>query len=303
MSPIRDTGADRVFNVINFVVLSIIFATVLYPLIYIVSSSLSDAEAVLAGQVRLLPVRPTLDGYRAVVENSDVWLGYLNTVIYTVVGTVINVTLTLIIAYPLSRRDFVGRGAIMFIFTFTMFFNGGLIPTYILIRSLGLLDTRLVMVVHGAIGVWNVIVTRTYLQATVPQELYDSAKVDGASNTRVLLAIVLPLCGPIIAVIALFYGVGHWNSFFAAFIYLRSRELRPLQIVLREILIENSERMTSDYMLSLSAGELEAMTERQFLQALLQYALIVVATLPILVVYPFVQRHFVRGVLIGALKG
>jgi multiple sugar transport system permease protein/putative aldouronate transport system permease protein len=300
---IQDTGADRVFNIINFTFLALILVAVLYPLIYVLSSSFSDAEAVLAGRVRLFPVGFTFDGYRAVLENREVWLGYGNTIIYTAVGTTINVALTIMLAYPLSRRDFVGRGAIMFFVTFTMFFNGGLIPTYLLIRNLGLLDTRLVMVLHSAIGVWNVIVARTFLQATIPQELYDSATVDGASNIRVLVSVVLPLSGPIIAVISLFYGVAHWNSFFAAFIYLRSPDLRPLQIILREILVENSERMGSDFMVSLSAGELEAMTERQFLQALLQYALIVVATLPILLVYPFVQKYFVRGVMIGALKG
>jgi multiple sugar transport system permease protein/putative aldouronate transport system permease protein len=302
-SAIKDTGADKVFFLIDYVLLGIVFLLVIYPLIYILSSSFSDAEAVLQGRVWFLPIEPSLDGYKAVFEYDAVWLGYGNTIFYTVVGTTVNVFLTMMAAYPLSRRDFVGRNIIMFIFTFTMFFNGGLIPTYLLVRSLGLVNTRWAMVFHAAIGVWNVIITRTYLQSTIPQELYDSAKVDGASNTRILISVVLPLSGPILAVITLFYGVNHWNSFFPALIYLRDRSLRPLQIVLREILIENSPRMMAEMMESLSPEQLEQMTKREYLQALLQYSLIIVATFPVLAVYPFVQKYFVRGVMIGAIKG
>ena len=302
-SVIKDTGLDKAFYIVDYVLLGLVFVAVVYPLIYIVSSSFSNAEAVIQGRVWLFPIEPTLDGFRAVFEYDDVWLGYGNTIFYTVVGTAINVVLTLLIAYPLSRKDFVGRNAIMFLFTFTLIFNGGLIPTYLLIKDLGLIDTRMVMVLHAAIGVWNVIISRTYLQATIPQSLYDSAKVDGASNTRMLFAIVIPLSGPIIAVITLFYAVNHWNSFFPALIYLRSRELRPLQIVLREILVENSPRMMDEMMSSLSEDQLDRMTERTYLQALLQYSLIIVATLPVLMIYPFVQKYFVRGVMIGAIKG
>ena len=302
-SVIKDTGAEKVFFLIDYILLGTIFLLVMYPLIYILSSSFSDAEAVLQGRVWFLPVEPSLDGYKAVFQYDAVWLGYGNTIFYTVFGTTVNVFLTMMAAYPLSRRDFVGRNAIMFIFTFTMFFNGGLIPTYLLVRSLGLVNTRWAMVFHAAIGVWNVIITRTYLQSTIPQELYDSAKVDGASNTRILFAVVLPLSGPILAVITLFYGVQHWNSFFPALIYLRDRSLRPLQIVLREILIENSPRMMAEMMESLSPEQLEQMTKREYLQALLQYSLIIVATFPVLAVYPFVQKYFVRGVMIGAIKG
>lgn len=302
-SAIKDTGADKVFFLIDYILLGTIFLLVIYPLIYILSSSFSDAEAVLQGRVWFLPIEPSLDGYKAVFQYDAVWLGYGNTIFYTVFGTTVNVFLTMMAAYPLSRRDFVGRNAIMFIFTFTMFFNGGLIPTYLLVRSLGLVNTRWAMVFHAAIGVWNVIITRTYLQSTIPQELYDSAKVDGASNTRILFSVVLPLSGPILAVITLFYGVQHWNSFFPALIYLRDRSLRPLQIVLREILIENSPRMMAEMMESLSPEQLEQMTKREYLQALLQYSLIIVATFPVLAVYPFVQKYFVRGVMIGAIKG
>ena len=209
----------------------------------------------------------------------------------------------MLVAYPLSRRDFVGRSLLMFLFAFTMFFQGGLIPTYLLIRSLGLLDTRAVMIVPWAIGVWNVIITRTYLESTVPHELYEAAWVDGASNTRMLWSIVIPVSGPIIAVITLFYAVMHWNQFFNALIYLRDEKLVPLQIVLREILIMNSSAAIDDLMADITEEQLLQMTKREYLQALIQFALIVVATVPVLVAYPFVQKYFVRGVMIGAIKG
>jgi multiple sugar transport system permease protein/putative aldouronate transport system permease protein len=300
---IRNTGADRVFYAINTVLLTFLFLIVLYPLVFILSSSFSDAIEVLAGRVWLWPVKPSLDGYRAVFEYRDVWTGYGNTVIYTVAGTVVNVFMTLLIAYPLSRKDFVGRNIIMFLFTFTLFFNGGLIPTYILIRGLGMIDRRMVMIVPWAISVWNVIITRTYFQSNIPLELYDACRVDGVSNFRMLGAIVIPLSGPIVAVISLFYAVGHWNTFFTALIYLKSRELMPLQIILREILILFSPAIMDQMMANLTAEELDRLTRRQYLQSLLQYALIVVASAPVLAAYPFVQKYFVRGVMIGALKG
>jgi putative aldouronate transport system permease protein len=300
---IRHAGADRVFYGLNIALLTFLFVIVLYPLVYILSSSFSDAIEVLAGRVWLWPVKPSLDGYRAVFEYQEVWTGYGNSIIYAVVGTAVNVAMTMVIAYPLSRKDFVGRNLIMFLFTFTMFFNGGLIPTYMLIRSLGMLDHRIVMIVPWALSVWNVIITRTYLQSNIPVELYDAGRVDGVSNMRMLTAIVLPLSGPIIAVISLFYAVGHWNSYFNALIYMKSRSLMPLQIFLREILILASPDMMDKMMANMSADQLERMTKRQYLQSLLQYALIVVASAPVLIAYPFVQKYFVRGIMIGAIKG
>ena len=300
---VRSSREDRTFFTVDVILLTIAFFAVLYPLVFILSSSFSDPYAVLAGEVWLFPVRPTLEGYRAVLAYNDVWMGYGNTIFYAVVGTTVNVILTMMVAYPLSRKDFVGRNPLMFLFTFTMFFSGGLIPLYLLVRSLGILNTRAAMIMPTAIGVWNVIITRTFLQVTIPAELYDSARIDGASNTRILLSVVVPLSGPIIAVISLFYAVGHWNTFFPALIYLRSRSLLPLQMILREILIMFQPRMLDEVMQTMDEAQLEAMTRREFLQALLQYALIVVATLPVLVVYPFVQKYFVRGVMIGAIKG
>lgn len=300
---IRHAREDRVFYLINGVLMTVLFIIVIYPLIYIVSSSFSDANEVLAGRVWLLPRKPSLEGYQAVFEFDQLWVGYGNTAFYTVFGTTYNLLMTMLVAYPLSRRDFVGRSLLMFLFAFTMFFQGGLIPTYLLIRSLGLLDTRAVMIIPWAIVVWNVIITRTYLEANVPNELYEAAWVDGASNTRMLWAIVVPVSGPIIAVITLFYAVMHWNQFFNALIYLRDERLVPLQIVLREILVMNSSAAIDDLMADITEEELLQMTKREYLQALIQFALIVVATVPVLVAYPFVQKYFVRGVMIGAIKG
>ena len=275
---------------------------VLYPLVYVLSSSFSSPLAVITGQVWLLPVEPVLDGYRAVFQSKMVWPGYYNSVFYAVFGTAINVVVTIMAAYPLARRDFVGRNAIMFLFTFTLFFSGGLIPTFLLVRDLGLVNTRWAMLLPGALGVWHVIITRTYFQSTLPQELLESAQLDGCSNLRFIWAIVLPLSKAIVAVIALFYAVNHWNTYFQALIYLKDQELFPLQIVLRTILIQNQVDATMMEAMA-EMEDLEQMAAREHLEALLKYALIVVASLPVLMVYPFVQRYFVKGVMIGALKG
>ena len=302
-SGIRNAREDRIFYAVDYALLTFAFLIVIYPLVYIVSSSFSDAQEVLTGRVWLLPINPNLDGYKAVFEYRDLWLGYGNSIFYTVFGTLYNVAMTMIVAYPLSRRDFVGRSPIMFLFTFTMFFHGGLIPTYLLIRSLGLIDTRAVLIIPWAIAVWNVIITRTYLQSNIPGEMYEAARVDGASNTRMFWHIVLPLSGPVIAVITLFYAVNHWNTYFNALIFIRRDELRPLQLILREILIQNSMNILDDMMADMTAEQLEQMTRREFLVALLQYAVIVVATVPVLIMYPLVQKHFVKGAMVGSLKG
>jgi ABC-type glycerol-3-phosphate transport system permease component len=220
-----------------------------------------------------------------------------------IVGTTFNVAMTVVVAYPLSRRDFVGRNIIMFLFAFTMFFRGGMIPTYLLVRALGLLNTRAAMILPKGIIVWHLIIARTYFQSSIPQDLYDAAKVDGSSNTRILFSVVLPLSGPLIAVITLFYAVAHWNAFFDALIYIRDAALKPLQLVLREVLVANSRDLATVMMDSMTGDELQRLAEYQYLQALLHYSLIVVAMIPMLIIYPFVQRYFVQGVMIGAIKG
>jgi putative aldouronate transport system permease protein len=295
-SAIRETRGDRIFNAVNYAILSVYLLIVLYPLVYIVSASFSSPAAVTSGLVRLWPVDPTLIAYETILRDPAIVRGFLNSVFYATVGTAINVTLTLLAAYPLSRKNLRGRGPIMFFFFFTTLFSGGLIPTYLVVRDLGLLNTRWALILPTALSVWNLIITRTYFQTAIPDELLDAATIDGANDFRFLRDVVLPLSGPIIAVNALFYAVGHWNAYFDALIYLTDESLFPLQLVLREILVQNQTnlRMT---------GDVTSMLARENLADLLKYALIVVATVPLLLVYPFVQKHFVKGALIGSLKG
>jgi multiple sugar transport system permease protein/putative aldouronate transport system permease protein len=292
---IRDSGGDRVFNAVNYVILTLFLIVILYPLIYIVSSSISDPDAVTSGQVWLWPVEPTLIAYARIFREPALINGFLNSIFYTVVGTAINVVLTILAGYPLSRKDLPGRGVILFLFLFTTLFNGGLIPTYIVVGELGLLNTRWALILPPALAVWNVIITRTYFQVTIPDELLEAAQLDGCSDFRFLWDVVRPLSGPIIAVNALFYAVAHWNGYFDALIYLTDPDLYPLQLVLRSILVQNETnlRMT---------GDIETQLMRENLADLLKYALIVVSSLPLLVAYPFVQKHFVKGALIGSLK-
>ena len=236
---IERSRGDRVYQWCNNALLVLAIAVVLYPLIYVLSASFSSTRAVLGGRVWLWPVEPTLLGYQTIFDYALIWRGYANTVFYTFFGTIINVVLTIMAAYPLSRRDLVGRNLFMFLITFTMIFSGGLIPTYLLVRELGMIITRWVMMIPNAIAAWNVIITRTYYQATISDELLEAAQLDGCSDARFIWQIVVPLSGAITAVNTLFYAVGHWNAFFNAFIYLNDDRLFPLQIVLREILIAN----------------------------------------------------------------
>ncbi|UUZ85344.1 carbohydrate ABC transporter permease [Paenibacillus sp. P26] len=236
---IKETSSDRLFTAINYLILSLFLVIILYPLIYIVSASISSSEAVISGRVWLWPVDPTLDGYTAVFKHKLIVSGFLNSLYYTVAGTLINVVMTILAAYPLSRKDFYGKNVFMFLFVFTMMFSGGLIPTYLVVKDLGPLNSTWSMLLPGALGVWNMIITRTYFQTTIPDESLEASQLDGCADFQFVLRIVLPLSGPIIAVITLFYAVGHWNSFFNALIYLKSQNLFPLQLVLRDILVQN----------------------------------------------------------------
>lgn len=296
MDSVRESKGDRLFSVINYTVLTLFLITILYPLIYIASASISDSQAVIAGKVWLWPIQPTLDGYSAVFKHKLIWIGFRNSLYYTVVGTIINVVMTILAAYPLARKDFYGKNVFMFFFVFTMMFSGGLIPTYLIVKDLGLLNTTWAMLLPGALGVWNMIITRTYFQTTIPDELLEASQLDGCSDFNFVWRIILPLSGPIIAVITLFYAVGHWNSFFNAFIYLKNQNLYPLQLVLRDILVQNDVDLT---MLT----DVQEIARREGLRELLKYSLIIVATLPLLVAYPFVQKYFVKGIMIGSLKG
>ena len=295
---IRLSKGDLVFEIVNNTVLALVLIAVLYPLVFIVSASFSDPTEILLGNMWLIPRGVTTEGYRRIFANERIWLGYRNTIIYTVLGTTLNVVLTIAGAYPLSRKDFTGRRIIMAFVVFTMFFTGGLIPLYLVVRNLGLLNTRAAMIILNAVAVWNLIITRTYFQSTIPDELLDSAQMDGCSNLRFLGSVVLPLSLPIVAVMGLFYGVSHWNAFFNALIYLSDSKLFPLQIILREILIQNEMREMAIDVFDPDLALRDAMIAES-----IKYGVIIVASVPVLLAYPFIQRYFVKGVMVGSLKG
>lgn len=292
-----DTRFDRTVYVFNYFLLFLFLVIIAYPLIFVVSASFSSPSAVIGGRVHLLPVEPTLEGYEAVFKHRLIQSGFVNSIIYTVTGTVLNVVLTILAAYPLSRHDFRGRNLFMFMITFTMLFSGGMIPDYLLVRDLGLRDTIWAIILPGAISAYNVIITRTFFKSTIPRELLEAAQIDRCDDYQFVWRIVLPLSTPIIGVIALFYAVGHWNSYFQAMIYLNTPSKFPLQIVLREVLILNN--MDTQML----GSDLQEMLRKQNLKELLKYSLIVVSSLPMMIIYPFVQRYFVQGVMIGSIKG
>lgn len=292
----KELRADRLFNSVNNLFLGFCFLIVLYPLIYIVSSSFSNARDVMAHRVWLLPVNFDLTAYRAVFTNKQIGQGYMNSLYYVTAGTVISVTLTMLLAYPLSRKEFYGRKTVTKLIMFTMLFTGGTIPLYLVVRNVGIYDSRWAMLLPNAITVWNVIIARTFLQENISDELYDAAQIDGCSDIRFLFQMVFPLSTAIIAVLTLFYAVGQWNKYFDALIYLQSQQLYPLQIVLRNILIIN--KNTPSMMTDVAAA-----ARAQGLSETIRYALIVVASAPLLIIYPFVQKFFVKGVMIGSVKG
>ncbi|OBR66558.1 sugar ABC transporter permease [Paenibacillus oryzae] len=299
---IKESPSDRVFLALNYVYLIIALVIVLYPLIYIVSASISTPKFVSSGEMWLFPKGLTLDGYKLVFNNPKIWNGYGNTLLYTSVGTLLNLAVTLPAAYALSRSDFAGRNMFMGIFLVTMFFNGGMIPLYLTIKNLNLINSMGALILPVAASVWNIIVSRTFFQSTIPKELQEAAHVDGATNFRLFIKIVLPLSAPIIAVMALFYGVGHWNSYFPALIYLNDEMKYPLQMVLRQILV--LQEMSAETTGAAISGDIaQAMNNKAEIAALVKYAVIIVSTLPVVILYPFLQRYFVQGVMIGSVKG
>lgn len=296
---IQESYTDKIFFVVNKLFLWSLLILILYPLIYILSASISEPSAVNSGRMWLFPVDITLEGYQRVFKNSEIWVGYRNTIFYTAFGTMINLLITLPCAYALAQGGLRGRGAFMAFLIFTMIFNGGLIPTYLLIRDLSMMDTIWAMVIPNAAAVWNIIVTRTFFQSSIPKELTEAAEIDGCSVTKTFVRIVLPLSMPIIAVMSLFYGVAHWNQYFNAMLYISDRDLYPLQLFLREILVLSE--MPASMMMD--EDMMEAAAEQARISDIIKYAVMIMASLPLLVVYPFVQRYFVKGVLIGSLKG
>ena len=293
---IKNPVEDKILYAVVYTIIILFLIAILYPVIFIVSSSFSDSEALQRGEVLLWPIKPTLDGYKAVFNHNSIMTGYRNTIFYTVFGTIINVAMTVICAYPLSRKDMPFRNFFMMLFVITMFFGGGLIPMYLLVNSLGLMNTIWALLLPSALGVYNMIITRTFFQNSVSKELLEAAQIDGCSDARYFFAILLPLSKAVISVIGLYYAVGHWNSYFSALIYIRDENLQPLQLILRTILVASRVDMNEFQDPDLMEGKLG-------LEYLLKFSLIVVSTAPIMCLYPFIQKFFEKGVMLGSVKG
>ena len=293
---IRLSRSDRVFLAVDRLLVFLVFLCVLYPLWYVLIMSF-DGD-IYNTSLRMLPSRFSLNGYQAVFNYSMVWTGYLNSVFYMGAGTLVNMAVTICAAYPLSRSDVRGRSFISLLFAFTMYFSGGLIPHYLLVSSLGMINTVWALLLPGAMSVYNMIVMRTYFQTSIPSELREASAIDGCNNMTFLFKIVLPLSTPILAVIAMFYMVGHWNSYFSAMLYLNDRGKYPLQMIIREILVLNT--VDSSAMADYDPEAASAMLERA---EIMRYSLVVVASVPMLAIFPFVQKYFVKGMMIGAVKG
>lgn len=289
-------SSDLLFYSITGIIITVFFLIVLYPVIFVIAASFSSGDAVTAGKVFLWPVEFSLDGYKTVFNNSQVLTGFRNSILYTVTGTAINVVLTMCAAYALTRGEVPGINKIMFLFTFTMFFGGGIIPNYILVRNLHMMNTMWAMVLPGAISAYNLIIARTFIQSNIPKELHEAAEMDGCGDIKFFLKIVLPLSGAVIAVLVLFYGVANWNSYFNAMLYLNDKEKYSLPIVLKQILISSQIDPST-----VTDPELQMQIAR--IANVIKYALIVVAMVPIAVIYPFIQKYFVKGVMIGSIKG
>ena len=293
---VRVGFADRVFYVSIGLFLSICFIVVVLPLANVLSYSLSSANAVARGVVWLVPVDFNLVSYQRIIADGQMLRGMYNSLFYTVAGTILNVTLTIMAAYPLARKTFYGRKLITILLAFTLLFSGGIVPRFLLVRSLGMVDTRWAMILPEAVLVWYVIIARTFLQNTIPQELYDAAEIDGASDVRIIMSVVVPLSGPIVAVLSLFYAVVHWNRYFDALIFLKSEHLWNLQLVLRNIIMSAARLIGQEQDIG-NALLIQEQTE------VMKYAVIVFAAVPIMLLYPFVQRYFIKGIMIGSLKG
>lgn len=299
MALIKEGTGDKIVNFLNLFLLTVLFLVVLYPLIFIVSASFSDPQLVSTGKIYLLPKGFNIEGYVRIFRDKEIMIGYRNTIFYTVAGTLVNLALTLPAAYALSKKDLVGRNVIMFFMAITMYFSGGMIPTYLLVKSLNLLNTWVVLLIIGAVSTYNLIVARTFFITGVPHELEEAAIIDGCSQAKTFLLIVLPVSKALIGVMALYYGVGHWNSFFSALIYITDRNKVPLQLVLREILI--GEQMREEMLEEAMSDEMQLL--RLQLATLIKFGVIVVSSAPVMVAYPFLQKYFNKGIMLGSLKG
>ena len=296
-------NGDKVFMGISYVALALVFVLTLYPMIFVLSASFSDPGAVSSGEMVLFPKEFTLEGYRYILKYNEIWLGYANTIFYTLVGTFINLAVTLPAAYALSRKELVGRNLILFLFMFTMYFSGGLIPSYLNANSFGLVNTRTFVLINGAVSVYNLIVARTFFSSTIPEQLHEAARIDGADMFKDFFKIVLPLSKPVIVVLALYYGVGHWNEYFTSMIYLaKRREAWPLQLFLKEILIQGQFAESALMAGGLSTEEIAYLFKQADTANMVKYGVIVVSVVPMLAIYPWLQKYFAQGVMLGAVK-
>ena len=296
---IKQTNADRLYDIVILILISLLLLIILYPLWFVLIASFSDSSEVMKGNVIFWPKGFSFEAYEKVLRDPKIITGYGNTIFYTVAGTLLNLSGTIAIAYPLSRRDFVGRRVISIVLTFTMFFNGGLIPTYLVYKEINIINTPWVMIIPGMVNVYNMIVMRSFFDS-LPYEMHEAAFIDGCGNMKIITRIVLPLSLPIIAVMVIFYGVMHWNEYFSALVYISDQKLKPLQLILRDILITSTSRVSS--MMSggaVNTGEMDRIRTAESIK----YAVAIVSTIPVLCLYPFLQKHFSKGVMIGAIKG
>lgn len=292
----RQSAFDIGFDVVSTLLLIIALLIVLYPLYFVLIASISDANSISLGKVILLPKNIDFVGYRRILQDNRIMNGYVNSILYTVASTVIGTITTILAGYSFSRTDLVGRKVLMMVYVFTMYFSGGLIPTYLVVKDVGLLGSPWAVILMGAISVYNIIIARSFFSSSIPVDLYEAAQLDGCSNGRFFISIVVPLSKSIIAVIALYYAVAQWNGYFNALIYLSKQNQYPLQMVLREILL-SSQSVQAD------VTDVDAIQEMQRIAATIKYGVIVVASLPMLMLYPFIQKYFVKGVMIGSVKG
>ena len=292
----RRTRFDAVFDGISTMLLVLALLVVLYPLYFVVIASVSDATSISTGQVILLPRNLSLVGYKRILQDARIWSGYRNSILYTLGTTALGVTTTVMAGYSFSRSDLAGRRVLMLLYVFTMYFSGGLIPTYLVVKQLGLMGSPWVVILLGSVSVYNIIIARSFFSGSIPPELLEAASIDGCGNGRFFISIVVPLSKSIVAVLALYYAVAQWNGYFNALVYLNRQEQYPLQLILREILI-------SSQMVQADITDLDAIQEMQRIAATVKYGVIVVASVPMLLIYPFVQKYFVKGVMIGSVKG
>lgn len=299
---IRKSHSDTLFDITNIALMVLFMIIMVYPLYFTIIASISDPYEVVKGNVYLLPKGITLEAYQNVFKESRIWMGYLNTLRYTILGTLFNLLLTIPAAYTLSKKHLIGHQTLGLYFLIPMYFSGGLVPTFLQVKSLGLMNTPITLILLGGVSMYNLIVTRVFFDTSIPNELYESARIDGANEFRTFISIALPLAKPIIAVMALYYAVAHWNSYFNALIYISKDEYQPLQIVLRNILL-NNQMSLAIFGSDMDADAVQAAARRQYLAQGMKYALIFISSAPLIIAYPFVQKYFVKGVMIGSVKG